>query len=93
MADLPVARQRNYLALPSKRVERLWLEQQIAEKKARCQRLKADAYEIMYGRLKSIEAETIMVEREIMVLENQLDEFDRQVNTNDAIDVKGGLNE
>lgn len=84
MADLTVARQKNFLAKPSKRVERLWLEQQIAEKKARAQRLRADAYELINARLKSIEADTIMVEREIVLLEQNLDDMDR---VNDVVDV------
>ena len=52
MADLPVLKQRNDLAQPNVKVKKLLLEQQIAEKKARAQRLTTDAFEIVEGRLK-----------------------------------------
>ena len=76
MADLPVVRQHNYLAKPNVKVRKLWLEQQIAEKKARVMGLKRDAFEIMEGRLKGIQADIIMAEREIVKLSQDLDDFE-----------------
>ena len=78
MADLPVVRQRNDLSKPNVKVQKLWLEQQIAEKKARCERLKIDAMEIMEGRLKGIQADIIMAERDVLALTQKLDEFERR---------------
>jgi len=78
MADLPVVRRRNDLSKPTVKVEKLWLEQQIAEKKARVERLKIDAMEIMEGRLKGIQADIIMGERDVMSLTQQLDELERR---------------
>lgn len=86
MADLPVVRQHNYLAKPNVKVQKLWLEQQIAEKKAKVERLKTDAFEIMEGRLKGIQADIIMAERETMALTQQLDEYERRDDT-EVIDV------
>lgn len=87
MADLPVLRQRNDLAQPNVKVKKLLLEQQIAEKKARAERLKTDAFEIMEGRLKGIQADIIMAERDVMILQQQLDELERRDDT-EIIDVK-----
>jgi hypothetical protein len=86
MADLPVPRRRNDLAKPTIKVEKLWLEQQIAEKKARVERLKTDAFEIMEGRLKGIQADIIMAERDVMELTHQLDELERRDDT-EVIDI------
>ena len=81
MADLPVVKRRNDLSKPTVRVQKLWLEQQIAEKKARVERLKIDAMEIMEGRLKGIQADIIMGERDVMELTHQLDELERRDDT------------
>ena len=90
MADLPVPRQRNDLSKPNVKVQKLWLEQQIAEKKARVERLKTDAFEIMEGRLKGIQADIIMAERDVLELTKRLDELERQ-DDSEVIDVnKGG---
>ncbi len=91
MADLPVPRQRNDLSQPNVKVQKLWLEQQIAEKKARVERLKTDAFEIMEGRLKGIQADIIMAERDVMELTKKLDDLERRDDT-EVIDInnKGG---
>lgn len=86
MADLPVVRQRNDLAKPNVKVKKLWLEQQIGEKKARVQRLSTDAFELIESRLKSIEADKIMAERDVIELSKQLDELERRDDT-EVIDV------
>jgi len=76
MGDLQVYRQRNDLSKPNVKVQKLWLEQQIAEKKARVQRLQTDAFEIMEGRLKSIQADIIMAERDVLALTQKLDDLE-----------------
>ena len=86
MADLPVVRRRNDLSKPTIKVQKLWMEQQIAEKKARVERLKIDAMEIMEGRLKGIQADIIMGERDIMELTQQLDELERR-DDGEVIDI------
>ena len=78
MVDLPVLRQRNDLSKPNVKVQKLWLEQAIAEKKARVQRLKTDAFEIMEGRLKGIQADIIMAERDVLALTQKLDDMERR---------------
>jgi hypothetical protein len=86
MSDLPVVRRRNDLSKPTVKVEKLWLEQAIAEKKARVQTLNTQAFEIVEGRLKGIQADIIMGERDIMALTNKLDALERQDDT-EIIDV------
>ena len=86
MADLPVVRQRNDLSKPTVKVEKLWLEQQRAEKKARGESLKTDAFEIMEGRIKGIQADIIMGERDVLELTLKLDELERRDDT-EVIDV------
>jgi hypothetical protein len=76
MGDIQVYRQRNDLSKPNVKVQKLWLEQQIAEKKARVQRLQTDAFEIMEGRLKSIQADIIMAERDVLALTQKLDDLE-----------------
>jgi len=77
MADLPVVRTRNDLTKPNVKVLKLLLEQQIAEKKARVERLKTDAFEIMEGRIKGLQADIIMGERDIAKLIIDLDDLER----------------
>jgi hypothetical protein len=86
MPDLPVVRQRNDLSIPPVKVHKLWFEQQIAEKKARVERLKIDAMEIVEGRLKGIQADIIMGERDVMELTQKLDELERRDDT-EIIDI------
>jgi hypothetical protein len=86
MADLPVLRQKSSIALPNVKVDRLRLEQQIAEKRARIRTLENQAREIIEAKLKQIEADKIMAEREAMVLQQQLDDLDKY-GENDVIDV------
>jgi hypothetical protein len=78
MADLPVPRNESQIARPNVKVHKLRLEQQIAEKQARARTLRNQAQEIIEAKLKGIEADTIMVEREIVVLQQKLDEYDRR---------------
>lgn len=78
MADLPVLRTRNDLTKPTVKVQKLLKQQQIAEKEARVQRLKADAFEIVNGRLKGIEVDIIMGERDVAKLKEELDQLESQ---------------
>jgi len=87
MSDIVVYRQRNDLAKPNVRVQKLWLEQQIAEKKARVQRLQTDAFEIMEGRLKGIQADIIMAERDVLALTQTLDDLERRYEGQDDAEV------
>jgi len=86
MGDLAVVRTRNDLAKPTIKVEKLWLEQQIAEKKARVQTLTTQAYVIIEGQLKGIEADKIMAERDVMELTLKLDDLERRDDT-ETIDI------
>jgi len=84
MGDLEV--QQTYLVKPNVKVNKLRLEQQIAEKKARVQTLTTQAYVIVEGQLKKIEADKIMAERECMALMKQLDDLERRDDA-EVIDV------
>lgn len=77
MADLAILRTRNDLTKPTIKVEKLLLQQQIAEKEARVKRLSADAYEILNGRLKGLEADIIMGERDVAKLKEDLDNLEK----------------
>lgn len=79
MADLPVPREQ-YLVSPNADVEKLWLQSAIAEKEVRLKRLDADKEEIIKSRVLKIEATILMVKREIVELNNQL-------NNKEPIDV------
>ena len=79
MADLPVSREQ-YLVSPNADVEKLWLKSAIAEKEARVKRLEADKDEIIKSRVLKIEATILMVKREIVELNNNL-------NNQEPIDV------
>ena len=85
MADLPAVRE-TFLVKPNVKVNKLRLEQQIAEKKARVQTLTTQAYVIVEGQLKKIEADKIMAERECMALMKQLDDLERRDDA-EVIDV------
>lgn len=84
MADIGVPAV--YLVKPNVKVNKLRLEQQIAEKKARVQTLTTQAMLIIEGQLKEIEADKIMAERECMVLMKQLDDLERRDDA-EVIDV------
>jgi cellobiose-specific phosphotransferase system component IIB len=76
MGDLEVVQ--HYLVKPNVKVKKLRLEQQIAEKQARVQTLTTQAFSIVQGQLKKIEADKIMAEREVMALTKELDDLERR---------------
>ena len=84
MADIGVPSV--YIVKPNVKVTKLRLEQQIAEKTARVQTLQTQAQLIIQGKLKEIEADKIMAEREVMALTKQLDDLDRR-DDSEVIDV------
>ena len=62
-------------------IERLYIEDQIAEKKHRSAVLKADGERIITGQLKKLEADIKVLDREVRVLEARketLDQFGAQ---------------
>jgi len=77
MADLPVQKEQ-YLVSPNADVEKLWLKSAIAEKECRVKRLEADKDEIIKSRVLKIEATILMVKREIVELNNNLNKDDRE---------------
>ena len=70
------------------RVHKLWTEQQIAETEARIKRLEADAEELVKGRLKTLEAEVIMLKRKAAMLYDKYDKLEAFGNE-EVIDVRG----
>lgn len=73
-------------AQPTVEVHRLRLDEQIAEKKYQLARTKAELERFMNGQIKKIQADCIMLEREIAVLMAQKDKLD-QFGTQEIIDV------
>lgn len=85
MADLPVVK--HYEVKPNVEVQKLWTEQQIAEKETRIKRLEADAEEIMRAQIARIKADIIMLKREVAALYERKDQLEKYGN-NDVIDIK-----
>jgi len=85
MADIGV--NKHYDVRPSVEVQRLWLDQQIAEKEMRIKRLECDAEEIIRAQISRIKADSLMLKREVARLydvKEQLDQFGKE----DIIDMK-----
>jgi len=78
---------RGDLALPTVQVHRLRYDEQIAEKKYRLNRLEADLKLFIDGTIKKMEADKIMLEREISALMLEQDKLDAHGN-NEVIDIK-----
>ena len=75
------------LAKPTVEVHRLWLDEQIAEKKYQLARLKADYDKYVEGTMKKMQAQRIMLDRDIAALivkQDRLGQFGNQ----DVIDIK-----
>jgi hypothetical protein len=70
------------------KVHKLWTEQQIAETEARIKRLEADAEELLKGKLKTLEAEVIMLKRKAAMLYDKFDKLEAFGNE-EVIDVRG----
>lgn len=90
MGDTPVTNQISIVvptAEPTVEVHRLRLDEQIAEKKYQLKRTEAELERFMTGQIKRIQADMIMLEREITVLMAQKDKLDK-FGTQDVIDVK-----
>ena len=83
MADVPVPREK-FLVSPNADVEKLWVKSAIAEKEARVKRLEADKEEIVNSQVLKIEANILMLKREIVELNNTVNQMD---NTSVVIDV------
>jgi len=77
MSDLQVSKEQ-FLVTPNADVEKLWLKSAIAEKEVRVKRLEADKEVIIKSQVLKIEATILMVKREIVELNNQLNKDDRE---------------
>jgi len=86
MGDLQVSKE-SFLVTPNADVEKLWLKSAIAEKEARVKRLEADKDQIIKSQVLKIEATMLMVKREIVKLNNELNKDDRE--TIDVISKEG----
>ncbi len=73
-------------AQPTVEVHRLRIDQQVAEKKYQLARTKADLERFMTGEIKRIQADMIMLEREIAILMVEKDKLDAR-GSQDIIDV------
>ncbi len=69
-----------FLVTPNADVEKLWIQSAIAEKEARLMRLEADKKVIIESQVLKIEATILMTKREIVELNNNL-------NNQEPIDV------
>ena len=85
MGDLKVIK--HFEVQPNIAVHKLWCEQQIAEKEARVKRLEVDAEEIIKGRLKGMQADILMLKREIAALYDKADRLE-QYNVEDVVDIQ-----
>lgn len=85
MADLPVIV--NYEVKPNVEVLRLWTDQQIAEKETRIKRLEADMEEILRAHTAKIQANIIMLKREVAALYDKKDRLEAY-QKQDVIEVK-----
>jgi len=85
MGDLKVVK--HFEVQPNVAVQKLWCEQQIAEKEARVKRLEIDAEEIIRGRLKGLQADVLMLKREIAALYDKADRLE-QYNAEDVVDIQ-----
>ena len=77
MGDLQVSKEQ-FLVTPNADVEKLWLKSAIAEKECRLKRLEADKEQIIKSQVLKIEATILMVKREIVKLNNELNKDDRE---------------
>jgi len=75
MADTGVPSQD--LAKPTVQVQRLWFDDQIAEKRYQLSRVKADVERFVQGTIKKMEADVIMLDREIAELMRKKDELEK----------------
>ena len=75
------------LAKPTVQVHRLRYEEQIAEKRYQLKRLEAELEKFINGTIKKMEADKIMLERDIMALVAECDRLDAHGN-NEVIDIK-----
>ena len=86
MADLPVPGA--IRPDPNVKVHKLWTEQQIAETETRIKRLEADAEELVKGKLKSLEAEIIMLKRKAAMLYDKLDRLEH-FGSDEIVEIRG----
>jgi hypothetical protein len=75
------------IAKPTVQVHRLRFDEQIAEKKYQLARLEAELKRFIEGTIKKMEADKIMLEREIAALMQQKDLLEQHGN-NEVIDIK-----
>ncbi len=75
------------LAKPTVEVHKLWVDDQIAEKKYQLARLKADYDKFVEGTVKKMEAQRIMLDRDIAALILKKDRLDKH-GLHDVIDIK-----
>lgn len=85
MGDTPVGG--TDLAKPTVQVHRLRFEEQIAEKKYQLARLEAELKRFIEGTVKKMEADKIMLEREVAELMHQQDRLDNY-GQQEVIDIK-----
>jgi hypothetical protein len=70
MAD--IGTNRHWLVDPTKEIEAGWVEVQIQEKISQINRTKQDIEDLKKGRIKALEMQVLMLEREKQKLENDL---------------------
>lgn len=87
MSDTDVGPVITDLAKPTVEVHRLWIDDQIAEKKYQLARLKADHDRFVEGHIKKMKAQAIMLERDIAALLVKQDNLDR-FGSQEVIDIK-----
>ena len=75
------------LSKPTVEVHKLWVDEQVAEKRYQLARLKADYDKFVEGTVKKMEAQRIMLDRDIAALILKKDRLDKH-GLHDVIDIK-----
>ena len=69
MADIGVKQQ--FLVTPDHEIEQMWIDVQIQEKKSRIVKTRQDIEDLIKGMKVKLEAQVMMLEREVKFLENK----------------------
>jgi len=77
MADIS---NKNWIVDPSNAIEKKWIECQIQERKSRIVRLNQDIEDLKKGKIISLEAEIMMLDKELKKLEEKYGAIDKTIN-------------
>lgn len=73
---------KKWLVQPTNEVEKKWIECQIQEKKSRIVRLNQDIEDLKKGKIIALEAEIMMINKELDTLQEKYGSLDDTININ-----------